>query len=101
MRSRVMVILKIARQHAAHMTLAQDNDVIQAFTADRTDQSLDIRILPGRSRRGDDLSKWCDPAGEHMETSGVDPNKCPYPIEAAGSAIRLSLLASPSCRDCI
>jgi hypothetical protein len=25
--------------------------------------------------------KWCDPVGEHMETSGVDPNKRPYPID--------------------
>ena len=25
--------------------------------------------------------KWCDPAGEHTETSGVDPNKRPYPID--------------------
>jgi len=25
--------------------------------------------------------KWCDPVGEHRETSGVDPNKRPYPID--------------------
>src|SRR5262245_21724259 len=25
--------------------------------------------------------KWCDPVGEHTETSGVDPNKRPYPID--------------------
>jgi 3',5'-cyclic AMP phosphodiesterase CpdA len=25
--------------------------------------------------------KWCDPLGEHTETSGVDPKKRPYPIE--------------------
>ncbi len=25
--------------------------------------------------------KWCDPVGEHTETSGVDPKKRPYPID--------------------
>ena len=55
MRSRVMVILKIAREHSAQVTLAEDNDVIQAFTADRTDQSLDIWVLPWRSRGSDNL----------------------------------------------
>ena len=34
---------------------AEDDHVIQAFTADRTDQSLDIWVLPGRSRGSDDL----------------------------------------------
>ena len=55
MRSGVMMILKIAQQHAAQVSLAQDDDMIQAFTADRTDQSLGIWVLPGRSRGGDDL----------------------------------------------
>jgi len=48
MRSGVMMILKIARQHAAQVTLAEDNDVIQAFTTDRPDETLDIWVLPGR-----------------------------------------------------
>jgi hypothetical protein len=42
MRSGFMMILKIARQDAAQVTLAEDDNVIQAFTADRTDQMLDI-----------------------------------------------------------
>ena len=46
MRSGIMVILKIARQDAAQMTLIDDDNVIQAFTADRTDQTLDIWVLP-------------------------------------------------------
>jgi hypothetical protein len=25
--------------------------------------------------------KWCDPVGEHTETSGVDPKKRPYQID--------------------
>jgi hypothetical protein len=35
MRSRAMMILKITRQYAAQVTLAQDDNVIQAFTADQ------------------------------------------------------------------
>jgi hypothetical protein len=45
-RSGVMMILKIARQDAAQMTLVEDHNVIQTFSADRTDQTLDIWVLP-------------------------------------------------------
>src|SRR6516162_6407059 len=55
MRSGVVIVSKIARQHAAQMALVEDDDVIQTFPADRTDQTLRIRVLPRRSRRGDDF----------------------------------------------
>jgi hypothetical protein len=47
MRSRLMMILKIARQDAAQVTLAEDDNVIQAFTSDRTDETLGVGVLPG------------------------------------------------------
>jgi hypothetical protein len=47
MRPRVVMILKIARQDAAQVTLAEDDDVIQTFAADRTDQTLDIWFCQG------------------------------------------------------
>jgi hypothetical protein len=37
------------------MALVEDDDVIQAFSADRTDETLSVRVLPGRSRRSNDL----------------------------------------------
>src|SRR6266851_10389366 len=37
------------------MTLAEDDDVIQTCSADRTDKTLSVRVLPRRSRRSDDL----------------------------------------------
>jgi hypothetical protein len=40
MRSAVVMVLKIARQHAAQMALVEDDDVIQTFPADRTDETL-------------------------------------------------------------
>src|SRR5262245_34305275 len=55
MRSRVMMIVKIARQHAAQVALAENDSVIQTFAADRADETLGVGILPGRSRRSDDL----------------------------------------------
>jgi hypothetical protein len=54
MRSYVMMVLKIARQDAAQVMLVEDDDVIQTFPADRTDETLDIGVLPRRSRRGDE-----------------------------------------------
>jgi hypothetical protein len=39
--------LKIARQDAAQVTLVEDDNVIQTFAADRTDETLDVRVLPG------------------------------------------------------
>jgi len=46
MRSGLVMISKIGRQDAAQVMLIKDDDVIQTFAADRTDESLDIWILP-------------------------------------------------------
>src|SRR5262245_47324174 len=53
--SGVVMILKIARQHAAQMAFVEDDDVIQTFPTDRTDETLSIGVLPRGSRRGDNL----------------------------------------------
>src|SRR5438552_1251044 len=37
------------------MALAEDDDVIQTFSADRADKTLGIGVLPRRSRRSDNL----------------------------------------------
>jgi hypothetical protein len=50
MRSGVMMILKIARQYAAQVTLVEDDNVIQTFTADRTDETLGVGILASAER---------------------------------------------------
>jgi hypothetical protein len=41
--------------NTAQMAFAEDDYVIQAFSADRTDQTLSVRVLPRRSRRSDDF----------------------------------------------
>ena len=42
------------------MIPVENDHVVQAFPADRTDHALDIRILPGRARRCENL---LDPEG--------------------------------------
>ena len=44
--SEFVVIVGIGRKRPAQMNLAKDDDVIEAFTADRADQSLGMAVLP-------------------------------------------------------
>lgn len=46
-----VVVVSISRENPAQMALAEDDDVIEAFSTDRTDQSLRMPILP-RGPRG-------------------------------------------------
>jgi hypothetical protein len=45
--SEFVVIAGVGRKHAAHMGLAEDDDVIEALPADRANQPLGMPILPG------------------------------------------------------
>src|SRR6202041_1330473 len=51
MRSDPIIIVGVGFQDPAQMHLAQDNDVVQTLTPDRSDQPFDKAILPGR--------RWC------------------------------------------
>jgi hypothetical protein len=46
MRSNAIVVVSVRFQNAAHMCLAQNNDVIQTFAPDRSDQPFGKAILP-------------------------------------------------------
>jgi hypothetical protein len=46
MRSDSVVIAGVGRKDPAQMGLAEDDDVIEAFPADRADQSLRMTVLP-------------------------------------------------------
>jgi hypothetical protein len=46
-RSQFVVVAGIADKDPAQMGLAEDDDVIEAFPADRADQSLRMPVLPG------------------------------------------------------
>ena len=47
MRSEFVVVAGVGRKDPAQMGLAEDDDVIEAFPADRADQSLRMPVLPG------------------------------------------------------
>jgi hypothetical protein len=47
MRSELVVVAGVRRKDLAQMGFAEDDDVIQAFAADRADQSLRMPVLPG------------------------------------------------------
>ena len=51
-----MVIIKIRNQMAPERNLIQDDDVVEAFSADRADQPFNIGALPGRSESGENLA---------------------------------------------
>jgi len=46
-RARGVVVGEVRAQQAAEMTLIEDDDVVQAFAADRADQAFGEGILPG------------------------------------------------------
>ncbi len=51
MRARLIVISSKSGEHTAQLALAKNNDMIQAFAAQRPDQALGDAILPRRSGR--------------------------------------------------
>ena len=57
MSSGLVMILKIARQDAAQVALVEDDDMVQTFAADRTDEAFDIGVLPGFGHRSS--TQWC------------------------------------------
>src|ERR1700723_853120 len=51
MRSNAIIIVGVGFQDPTQMDLAQDNDVVQTLTPDRSDQPFGKAVLPGRG--------WC------------------------------------------
>ena len=46
MRSRLVVISKIRRKHAAQMALVENDDVVETLSTDRANDALYIGVLP-------------------------------------------------------
>ena len=46
MRSEFVVIVGVGRKNLAQLGFAEDDDVIEAFAADRADQPLRMPVLP-------------------------------------------------------
>ncbi len=47
-----MIIVQVGCQDLPKMSFVQDDDMIETFAPDRTDDALDVRRLPGRPRCG-------------------------------------------------
>ena len=46
MRAGHIVVIDVARQHMTKVPLSEHDDVVKAFPADRSDQTLRVVILP-------------------------------------------------------
>src|ERR1700737_2864739 len=51
MRAGLIVIFHVTEQQVTEVALAEHNNVVKAFPADRTDQPFSISIFPRRARR--------------------------------------------------
>jgi len=45
-RSGAVVVVAISSEHAAQMRFADNDQMVQAFSSDRSDQSLNVAVLP-------------------------------------------------------
>ena len=63
MRSASVVVEKVRREDAPKMRLVHDDDVVETLPSDRADHTLDVWILPGTRRRGQDLGDAHPPSG--------------------------------------
>src|SRR5262245_22355385 len=52
MRSHGVVVLQVAHEDVAQVLLAEHDGMVEAFPANRADQTLRIAVLPGRACRG-------------------------------------------------
>src|SRR5689334_12912553 len=77
----VVVIGEVIPQEAPEVRLPQDEDVIQTLAADRADQALDVRVLPGRPRRRDDL---LNPQALDRLPEAISVNAIPVADQVAG-----------------
>ena len=94
MRPEIVVIGGVGRKDSVQMGLAEEDDVIEAFSADWADQPLRMPVLPGRTGRS-----WSVPNSHSSETSryrmavrGVavayEMSGCTFPREGLGDLER-------------
>src|SRR6266403_561353 len=96
-----MVVVHIGRENAPQVSLVEDDCVIQIFSADRADEALNVRILPGGSRCGDDLLKTHPP---DALTESATIRSVPVPQEVARGSVHgkasVTWRASHTCVGC-
>ena len=93
MRPYLVVIIHVRQQYVTEVSLAEHNNVVKAFPADRTDQPFGISVLPRGARRC-----WSVANAHRSESADKDLTIGPVPVtnETAGS-----LFPAASFRDLI
>src|SRR5439155_6232075 len=73
MRASGVVVREVTAQQASEVPFVEHDDVIEAFSSNRPDDALGEGILPGRSRRDEDLanSQTLHPPCEHVAVDGI------------------------------
>src|SRR5262245_57787119 len=73
MKTRAMIIGEVRPQRAAQRFFIYDNHVIQAFTANRTDDTFDVSALPRRPRSAENFFDihYCDLTAELLAIHSI------------------------------
>jgi len=73
MRPGLVVVAEVFAEDLSEMILAEDDQVVQAFAPDRSDDSFSVGVLPGGLRSGDDLldAQSRHPVTEPIAVDGV------------------------------
>ena len=83
-RATSMIVLAVAREDAPQMRLVENDHVIETLSAQRADQALDVRILPGTRRGRDDLS---DAHTRQSPPQDVAVDVVPISMQPAGRGV--------------
>ncbi len=70
-RAGVVVVGNVVLEDALKMRFSENDQVIDALASNRPDDSLSVRVLPGGSRSGDDLS-YAHSLNSCMEVGSID-----------------------------
>jgi hypothetical protein len=82
--SRPMVVVNVGRENVPEVLLVEDNNVIETFSADRTDDALGVCILPSGPRCRDDLLNSHNP---DALTESRTIRSVPVPQEVARGSV--------------
>ena len=94
-----VVVVCIGAKHAAQMRLAENDQMVQTFPSDRTDQPLDVGVLPGRTGcRGTIPDAHCpDPPLEHLPIGAMASTDEVFGHRVPRKGLR-DLASDPVCR---
>jgi len=94
MRAGPIVIFHVTEQQVTEVALAEYNDVVKAFPADRTDQPFGICVLPRGARRRRSIAD-----AYRSESADKDLTISPVPVtnEIAGSLFPTARLRDLIC----